>query len=198
LVRLIAVTKGVAADRVLEAVDRGVGEIGENRVQEAVEKKASLAREVRWHMIGHLQRNKAKLAGELFDEIHSVDSLELVRALQRCAVKPLKLLVQVNLAADPGQHGCRPEEARPLAEAILASNRLKLSGLMTLAPWGPDPEAARPFFKRLRLLRDDLQRELGGLPLDLSMGMSHDFEAAVEEGATMVRLGTAIFGAREQ
>lgn len=171
-------------------------EIGENRVQEAAEKKASLAREVRWHMIGHLQRNKAKLAVELFDEIHSVDSPELVKALDRCAAKPLGLLVQVNLAADPGQHGCRPEEARTLAEAVLASNHLKLSGLMTLAPWDCDPEAARVFFRELRLLRDDLAGKLGQGPLHLSMGMSHDFEAAVEEGATMVRIGTAIFGAR--
>ena len=192
-VRLIAVTKGVPVERIREAIACGVREIGENRVQEAKEKQAPIGRQVRWHLIGHLQRNKVKPAVELFDWIHSVDSLELVEALKRCGgERKLEVLVQVNVSGEAAKHGCGPEEVKKLAEAVLKSGNLKLSGLMTMAPFSDDPESARPVFRQLRQLRDGIDPSL-----DLSMGMSHDFEVAVEEGATMVRVGTAIFGERK-
>ena len=203
-IRLVCVTKGIPVERVREAVAAGVTEIGENRVQEAKEKQPVVGREgVRWHLIGHLQRNKAKFAVELFDVIHSVDSLELMEALDRHAAlrqglpptrsgaqgeRKLEVLVQVNVSAEATKHGCKPDEARMLAEAILKSNHLKLTGLMTMAPFSENPESARLVFSQLRELRNAIDPSL-----DLSMGMSSDFETAVEEGATLVRIGTAIF-----
>lgn len=223
-VRLICVTKGVDPAYIEEALAAGVTEIGENRVQEAKQKKALLGTVpfgdsplLRWHMIGHLQRNKAKLASEVFDALHSVDSLELVEALDRyaalrCAVRPelmskgerltqgdrrLELLVQVNISGEAAKRGCKIEEAAVLTAGILKAKNLRWEGLMTMAPYSEEPEAARPHFRALRELRDKLRRELavsGETGLHLSMGMSGDFEPAVEEGATMVRIGTAIFG----
>ncbi|MBI3615523.1 MAG: YggS family pyridoxal phosphate-dependent enzyme [Candidatus Omnitrophica bacterium] len=194
-VRLIGVTKGVPVERIREAIACGVREIGENRVQEAQQKQPAIGREVRWHLIGHLQRNKVRAAVELFDVVHSVDSLELVEALGRAVgLRPaqpergLELLVQVNVSGEAAKHGCKPDEARVLAAAILKSKNLKLSGFMTMAPFADDPESARPVFRQLRRLRDGIDPSL-----DLSMGMSQDLEVAVEEGATMVRIGTAIF-----
>ena len=210
-VRLVCVTKGVPVSHIEEALAAGVTDLGENRVQEAQEKQAALGTgyrvpgtEVRWHLIGHLQRNKAKLAAESFDVIHSVDSSELVRALVRAAalrrvVYPREVLIQVNVSGEAMKHGCRPEEAQGLAEEILRSKHLKWVGLMTMAPFSEDSEKARPFFRQLRELRDELRHSsLAGAcaELGLSMGMSEDFETAVEEGATMVRVGTAIFGER--
>lgn len=214
-VRLIAVTKGVAVPHIEEALAAGVTDLGENRVQEAVTKQAALAAwgragggrpsALRWHMIGHLQRNKAKLAVEMFDMLHSADSAELIRALDlhRGALqlgRPLELLVEVNVSGEETKHGCKPEEAQGLAEEILRSKNLRWTGLMTMAPHSEEPGAARPHFRKLRELRDALRRELavsGEAGLHLSMGMSGDFEVAVEEGATMVRIGTAIFGERQ-
>jgi len=213
-VRLVCVTKGVPVERIREAIACGVTEIGENRVQEAKEKQPSLGREIRRHMIGHFQRNKAKLAAELFDVIHSVDSLELIEALDRRVVlrradhpellskddrlaqdeRKLEVMVQVNVSGEATKSGCRPEEAQGLAESILKAKNLRWVGLMTMAPFHEDPEAARPVFRRLRELGEDLQKKFSSPPLHLSMGMSHDFEVAVQEGATMVRIGTAIFG----
>lgn len=190
-VRLICVTKGVSVERIREAVAAGVREIGENRVQEAQEKKEKVS-DLRWHLIGRLQRNKAKLAVELFDVIHSVDSLELLEELEKRADRKLEVLIQVNVSGEATKGGCRPEEAEVLAEAALKGKNLRWSGLMTMAPYGEDPEAARPVFRKLRELRDRLQTRFG-VKLDLSMGMSGDFETAVQEGATMVRVGTAIF-----
>ena len=209
-VTLVCVTKGVPVDRIQEAIACGVTEIGENRVQEAQGKWISLRYDVpkapsvrrtdlKWHLIGHLQRNKAKLAVELFDWIHSVDSTELVEMLERQAAerKPgrplLKVLIEVNVSGEATKHGCRPEETRGLAEAIQKGEHLEWKGLMTMAPFSEDPEASRPVFRRLRELRDALERELG-VRLDLSMGMSQDYEVAVQEGATLVRVGTAVFG----
>ncbi len=198
-VRLVCVTKGVPVERIREVIAAGVAEIGENRVREAKEKKNILGAvpegdcpQIRWHLIGHLQRNKAKPAVELFDVIHSVDSPELVETLDRHAERKLEVLVQVNVSAEAAKHGCTPDEAKRLAESILKSNHLKLAGLMTMAPFSENPESARPVFSQLRELRDAIDPSL-----DLSMGMSSDFEAAVEEGATLVRIGTAIFGERE-
>lgn len=207
-VRLICVTKGVDTAHIEEALAAGVTEIGENRVQEAMVKQAALgtwsagAGRPRWHLIGHLQRNKAKFAVEMFDTVHSVDSLELIQALERAAEardreRPLELLVQVNVSGEVAKYGCRPEEAQRLSEEILKSERLRWVGLMTMAPFSEDPEKARPVFRALRELRDDLRHPSlagAGGELHLSMGMSGDFEVAVEEGATMVRIGTAIFG----
>ena len=202
-VTLIGVTKGVPVEVIEEAVGLGLDEIGENRVQEAQEKYTHLAPRhpgLRWHFIGHLQRNKAKTAVQLFEMIHSVDSVVLIQALeaqaaQRLASTPLQVLIQVNVASEPTKHGCRSEETNGLAHAIRQAPHLHLAGLMTLAPYADDPEAARPIFRRLRQLRDQLQAQHAGSLL-LSMGMSNDFAVAVEEGADLVRIGTAIFGTR--
>ena len=208
-VRLICVTKGIPTDQIQRAVACGVQELGENRVQEAREKQPLLPQGLRWHLVGHLQRNKAKPAVELFDSIHSVDSLGLIETLQEQArhrrettgemkERNLEILIQVNVSGEETKFGCRPQEAQGLAQAVLTSKSLTLAGLMTMAPLNRDPEDARPVFHQLRQLRDDLQKSLG-LPKDqhtlehLSMGMSGDFEVAVQEGATLVRIGTAIF-----
>ena len=212
-VTLIAVTKGIPLETIREAVALGLTDLGENRVQEASDKRKLLdpwlgglapsPRPVRWHLIGHLQRNKAKAASELFDVIHSVDSLRLVEALKEAAGykrpaadNPLEVFIQVNISGEPTKFGCRLEEAHGLAQAVSRVPRLKLSGLMTIAPFSPDPEHARPHFRCLRQLRDDLSLALSLQPsaLGLSMGMSQDFEVAIEEGADLVRIGTTIFG----
>ena len=190
-VRLICVTKGVSVQRIEEAVACGVYDIGENRVQEANVKQMELNRQkLMWHMIGHLQRNKVKEALEIFDVIQSVDRPELAEAIQKAAdgmKRSVEVLVEVNLSRIEGRSGVSPEKAGMLAEKVRGLNRLNLLGLMGMAPLVQDPEAARPHFRRLRELALGL-----GLN-ELSMGMSNDFEVAVEEGATMVRIGTAIF-----
>ena len=197
-VQLIAVTKGVDADTVRQAVALGVSDLGENRVQEARSKQQSLSTErasLRWHLIGHLQRNKADDAARYFDMIHSVDSLRLADALEDCASKrgrTVDALVQVNVAGEATKFGCRPDETIELAGRLAAHPHLRLRGLMTIAPYADDPEQARPHFRALRTLRDTLQTG----PLMLSMGMSGDFEVAIEEGADLIRVGTALFGPR--
>jgi pyridoxal phosphate enzyme (YggS family) len=197
-VTLIGVTKGVAVGQIQEAAALGLSDIGENRVQEAQRKRAVLpGGSLRWHFIGHLQRNKARDAVALFDLVHSVDGVALTEALDRQAVqrhRRLPVLLQVNVSGEAAKSGCRPEEVETLARAVQASAALTLSGLMTLAPWAPDPEAARPVFQALRQLRDRLQERLGLPALRLSMGMSQDFEVAIEEGADFIRVGTALFG----
>jgi uncharacterized pyridoxal phosphate-containing UPF0001 family protein len=250
-VTLIGVTKGVPADIIREVLALGLSDIGENRVQEARNKRQALGEAightgvgasgavsgagqsgaaVRWHMVGHLQRNKAKDAVELFDAVHSVDSSVLAEELNRQAAKrprdpassvlppaqavaadaaaarpaagaappPLEVFVQVNVSGESSKFGCRPEETPALARAIWRLERVRLAGLMTIAPWVEDPEQARPIFRRLRGLRDELATALSWEPreLALSMGMSQDFEVAVEEGADLVRIGTALFGPR--
>lgn len=199
-VTLIGVVKTVPAERVREAVELGLVDLGENRVQEAEEKIAATGRKgLRWHLIGHLQRNKAGRAVELFDRVHSVDSAGLAGALARRAAaagRRLPVLVEVNVSGEASKFGVAPDGAPRLLEAVRALPALALDGLMTVGPPVQDPEAARAVFARLRTVRDDAERRLG-MPLPhLSMGMSGDFETAVEEGSTLVRVGTALFGPR--
>jgi pyridoxal phosphate enzyme (YggS family) len=203
-VTLVAVSKTHAASRVLEAVRAGLSDFGENRVQEAEEKIGELRREagVRWHLIGHLQANKARRAVRLFDLIHTVDTPALAERLERvCAEEgreTLSVLVQVDLAGEESKSGARAEELQAVFESLKRCGHLRCRGLMTLPPFFEDAERVRPYFRRLRELRDELRERgaFGDTRGELSMGMSHDFEAAIEEGATLVRVGTAIFGAR--
>jgi pyridoxal phosphate enzyme (YggS family) len=192
-VLLIAVSKTVDAERVRLAVAAGVAALGENRVQEAREKIEALGRPVPWHLIGSLQTNKAKEAARLFDWIHSVDRLELAQELSRRAhgaQRTLDILLQVNLGDEPQKGGVAPAELRRLCDAVAGLPALRVGGLMAIPPAAPTPEETRPYFRTLRELRDSLGLE------HLSMGMSADYEVAIEEGATMVRVGTAIFGPR--
>jgi pyridoxal phosphate enzyme (YggS family) len=197
-IELIAVTKTHLAETVREAMRAGLTEFGENKVQEARGKIEELGRGG-WHLIGHLQTNKAKEAVRLFDAIDSLDRLDLAQEIDRRAEalgKIQAVLLQVNIAGESTKFGCAPEAARGLAEAINALPRLSLRGLMTIAPYASEPEKSRPHFAALRELRDTIQRATGlHLPV-LSMGMSGDFSVAIEEGATSVRIGTALFGDR--
>jgi pyridoxal phosphate enzyme (YggS family) len=197
-IELIAVSKTQTVDIIREAMRAGLHVFGENKVQEAARKIAELERGS-WHLIGHLQTNKAKLAVQLFDSIDSVDRLELAEEIDRRAEplgKTQNVLLQVNVAGESSKFGCTPEAARGLAGAINGLPRLCLRGLMTIAPYADEPEESRPHFAALRELRNKLERETGlQLPV-LSMGMSSDFAIAIEEGSTSVRIGTALFGAR--
>ncbi|MCL4457440.1 MAG: YggS family pyridoxal phosphate-dependent enzyme [Nitrospirae bacterium] len=203
-VKLVAVTKTVGAEAVKKAVDAGLRCFGENRVQEAQKKISDLISEIsnsriEWHLIGHLQKNKAKYAVQLFDVIQTVDSAALAEELNRQAEKAGKIqriLIQVKLSEEEAKHGVSEKELMSLLEEIKGLHNLKLEGLMTMPPYFEDAEKARPYFKRLREIRDEAGREGYSLP-ELSMGMSGDFEVAIEEGATMVRIGTAIFGERK-
>jgi pyridoxal phosphate enzyme (YggS family) len=199
---LVAVSKGVDPMQVQAAATSGVTDFGENRVQEALPKitqfRPQVAGAVRWHLVGHLQRNKARQAMEIFDVIHSVDSVALAMALDeraRQAGRICEALVQVNVAAEPQKSGIAPEALPAMLQSLSALSGIRVVGLMTIAPQVDHPEVARPVFRRLRVLRDEDARA-GGAPAlaHLSMGMSEDFEVAVEEGATMVRIGRAIFG----
>jgi len=192
-VLLIAVSKTVEVERIRAAVAAGVTALGENRVQEAREKIEALGRPVPWHLIGSLQSNKAKDAARLFDWIHSVDRAELAQELSRRAHalgRALNVLIQVNVGDEPQKGGVAPGELKALLDQIAGLEHLRVRGLMALPPAAPNAEAARPHFRRLRELRDAVGLE------HLSMGMSADFEVAIEEGATMVRVGTAVFGPR--
>jgi pyridoxal phosphate enzyme (YggS family) len=192
-VLLIAVSKTMDAERVRLAVAAGVAALGENRVQEAREKIEALGHPVPWHLIGGLQTNKARDAARLFDWIHSVDRLELAQELSRrahAAARTLSILLQVNLGDEPQKGGVAPAETKRLCEAVAGLPGLRVRGLMAIPPAAPTPEETRPHFRTLRELRDSLGLE------HLSMGMSADYEVAIEEGATMVRVGTAIFGPR--
>jgi len=192
-VQLIGVSKTVEVARIREALAAGLSALGENRVQEARPKIAELGRAVAWHLVGHLQTNKAKDAVELFDAIHSVDRVELGRELDRRARargRVVEALAQVNLGGEAQKGGVAPDDLGALLEALAELGHLRVRGLMAIPPEAADPEDTRPWFAALRKLG-----ERHGLP-DLSMGMSADFEVAIEEGATMVRVGTAIFGPR--
>ena len=200
-VRLVAVSKTVAADTVKEAIEAGVTILGENYVQEARDKfKALVEYPVSWHFIGHLQSNKAKYAVRLFDLIHSVDSLKLAVELDKQAAKVDKIqqiLVQVNISAEDTKSGIPTDEAPRLISEVSRLKNLAVKGLMTMPPYFYQPEKVRPFFAALRELRDRMEHAQPNLSLtELSMGMTGDFEVAIKEGATLVRIGTAIFGER--
>lgn len=204
-ITLVAVSKTHPAEIVREVIVAGVADLGENRVQEAEAKIPDVGRDAaRWHLIGHLQSNKAKRAVELFDVIHSLDSVALTLRLDRLCLdlnrKELSVLIQVDLGHEATKTGVDESDLGEVVNAVRASERLRLIGLMTLPPFFDEAEKARPYFRRLRELRDDLQSEgvFGDRPGDLSMGMTHDFEVAIEEGASMVRVGTAIFGERKK
>jgi len=201
-VRLVAVSKTVPSERVLEAIDAGVTILGENYIQEARKKFDALSvHPVSWHFIGHLQTNKAKYAVRLFDLIHSVDSIKLARELDKRAArinKVQKILIQVNISQEASKSGAYVGNIKQLIKETGGMSNLQVQGLMTMPPFFNEPEKARPYFSALRDLRDELNREGvadAGLH-ELSMGMTGDFEVAIQEGATLVRIGTAIFGAR--
>lgn len=200
-VRLVAVSKTVEAERVLQAIEAGVKILGENYVQEAQEKIEALGHETAWHFIGHLQTNKARVATRLFDLIHSVDRLPLAQELNRQALqqgKVLPVLLQVNLSGETTKFGARDIEIFQMAEKLSAMEGISVKGLMTMPPYFDDPQSSRPYFIELRRLSEKLAvQNIPGIVMEeLSMGMSNDFEVAIEEGATLVRVGTAIFGPR--
>lgn len=203
-VRLIAVSKTFPLSDVRLAAGAGQVDFGESRIQEAGPKiDATRDLPVRWHLIGHLQSNKVRKAVELFPVIHSIDSVDLLRRVDRAATdgdRRVDVLVQVDLAGEATKHGVPERDVRSVVNAAASCHAVRLVGLMLLPPWNDDPEATRPHFAALRSLRDHLIAE--GLPSsslgELSMGMSHDFDVAIEEGATMVRVGTAIFGDRDE
>ena len=193
-VTIVAVTKGRSAELVEAVASAGVLDIGENRVPEALTKAPAVRAPVRWHMIGHLQRNKVSRAVGLFTYIHSVDSERLARALG-AAGRPLEVFLQVNVSGEATKDGVRPDAGRGLWQAALQAPNLRPVGLMTMAPLVEDPEEVRPVFRALRELLGELNAAGDGPPLSaLSMGMSNDYEVAVEEGATHVRIGTALTG----
>ncbi len=206
-VRIIAVTKGHSVEAIAAAQAVGIEDIGENRIQEALEKRVTAADlSVRWHLIGHLQSNKAKFVPGNFSVVHSLDTLKvaeaLARALRRCsmektAVEPLRALLQVNVAGVDQKSGCAPDQAAELAHRMAEMPELRLEGLMTMAPLSGDERTRRDVFSGLCRLRDGLVSNGLVLP-ELSMGMSDDFPAAVAAGATMVRLGTVLFGERQR
>ena len=200
-VRLMGVTNTVGGDRILQAIEAGIDIIGENYVQEAKRKIELMGKSVEWHFIGHLQSNKARYAVRLFDMIHSVNRVSLAEELNRRAAAAglvCRVLVEVNLAGEESKSGAPPEEAPGLVRAVSQLANLSVRGLMTMAPWYEDPEKARPCFAGLRGLRDRIDAEkIPNVTLrELSMGMTDDFEVAVEEGSTIVRIGRAIFGER--
>jgi hypothetical protein len=199
-VRIVAVTKGHPSDAVRAALRAGLADVGENRVQEALAKQAEVAEGARWHLIGHLQTNKAKSVAGRFAMVHSVDSVRVADALAAAATSKgvrAPVLVQVNVAREARKSGCPPEEAAALVERAGTLAGLELVGLMTMAPFTDDEAEQRRVFGSLRRLRDALRAPGRALP-ELSMGMSGDFRAAVAEGATVLRLGTVLFGERPQ
>jgi hypothetical protein len=201
-VRLVAISKTHPAEAVLAAYAAGQTRFGENRVQEALQKIAATSdTPIEWHLVGHLQSNKARRAAGAFACIHSIDGADLLRRVDDAAVEAdstPELFVQVDLAGEPTKHGATAESLLSIFEAAGRCRAARVAGLMVLPPFTPDPEEARPYFRRLAGVRDELAGR--GVPSsmlrELSMGMSHDFEVAIEEGATLVRVGTAIFGAR--
>ena len=197
-VKLVAVSKTVDIERIREAIEAGVKILGENYVQEAKKKIEEIGKGVSWHFIGHLQTNKAKYAVKLFDMIHSIDSLQLAEELNRRAGKEgriMKVMLEVNISGERTKFGAEEEGAIELGKGVLGLRNLELIGLMTMPPYFEDPEMSRPYFIQLRELKEKMEKE-GISVKELSMGMSNDFEVAIEEGATYVRIGTAIFGPR--
>ena len=199
-VTLLAVTKTQPPETVSTAAGLGLLVFGENKVQEAKAKIPLCPGKLRWHFIGHLQSNKCRDAVQLFQMIHSVDSLSLAQEInQRAdeAAKTMPVLLEVNLAGEASKFGYRPEKLLAELKEINFLPRIEIHGLMTVPPWSPDAESSRPHFRRLRELKEQAETVLGAPLPHLSMGMSGDFEVAIEEGATMVRIGTALFGPRK-
>jgi pyridoxal phosphate enzyme (YggS family) len=198
-VELVAVSKTKPAELIQEAVDAGQSLFGENRVQEVMQKKPLLPARLRWHLIGPLQSNKVRKILPLVEMIEAVDSLDIARDINRIAAElglHPKVLLEINVATESSKHGFSAARIRSQLEELYALDRLYIQGLMCIPPFDPSPEASRKHFIQLRTLREELEK-FGGAPLPvLSMGMSHDFETAIEEGATLVRVGTAIFGGR--
>jgi pyridoxal phosphate enzyme (YggS family) len=200
-IKLMAVTKTVPPERISKAIEAGLTILGENYVQEAKDKIAAIGNHAQWHMIGHLQTNKAKYAVKLFDCIHSVDRLELAQELDKRAGqinRKLNVLIEVN-SGEESKSGIEKTQALELVRQVAHLPNLTLRGLMTMAPYSDNPENSRPYFKALRDLREDIDRAgIAGISMEeLSMGMTDDFEVAIEEGATIIRIGRAIFGKRQ-
>lgn len=198
-VTIVAVAKTHGPDAVCEAAAAGIEIVGENRVQEAQQKIAQCPSTLRWHMVGHLQSNKSAIAVMLFDMIHSVDSAKLLERLDSDAGeagKRLPVCIEVNVSGESSKFGLAPDAVPAVLRVAQGLSRVDVVGLMTIPPFTPDPEGARQFFRRLRECRDRWREECGAGLDTLSMGMSHDFDVAIEEGATMIRLGTALFGER--
>lgn len=200
-VQLVAVTKNVSVERIRAAIAAGVTAIGENRVQEALRKYPHIGRDVEWHLIGHLQTNKVKYVAPIFDLIHSLDRMNLAQALSDASQKTgktFRVLVQVNVAREETKYGITPEQAVSFVRDVVRLPGIAVEGLMTMAPYTPDAESVRPIFRQLWALREEITGAIPGVALKhLSMGMTGDFTVAVEEGATIVRIGTGIFGQRD-
>jgi len=198
-ISIIAVTKTVDVNRIEQAIAEGVDIIGESRVQEAKEKYQKIGDKVSWHLVGHLQRNKAKDAVRIFDLIHSVDTTELAKEIDKQARKIgkiQKILVEVNVSGEESKYGLRPEEVFTFLKEISVLPSIRVEGLMTMAPLCDNPENCRPYFRKLKELSEKIDAEKieNVKMVNLSMGMSNDFEVAIEEGSNMVRIGRAIFG----
>ncbi|HHW41528.1 MAG TPA: YggS family pyridoxal phosphate-dependent enzyme [Syntrophomonadaceae bacterium] len=197
-VKLVAVSKGINAEQLKEAISTGLSVFGENRVQDFLKKYDVIDKQVEWHFIGHLQRNKARYLAGKVSMIHSLDSMSLAATLNRLSDiqgYAWQVLVQVNVSGEATKFGLAPSELPDFLDEIREMKGLKVCGLMTIAPYCEDPEEVRPVFRRLRELKEDMMQKKPWLDLrHLSMGMSNDFEVAVEEGATLVRIGSALFG----
>ena len=201
-IALVAVSKTKPVSLIVEAIDAGITDIGENRVQEAQSKYPQIDRSVKWHLVGHLQRNKVKQVLQIFDLIHSVDSSRLLAEIDRRSAesnRTTEVLIQVNTSAEPSKFGLEPDQTLNFIESAYPYTHVRIKGLMTIGAFLPDPEAVRPMFVLLRQLREKIiAQQFPNVEMDyLSMGMTNDFEVAVEEGANLIRIGTAIFGERE-
>jgi pyridoxal phosphate enzyme (YggS family) len=198
-IKLVAVTKTATIEQIKEAISAGVKIIGENKVQEAKEKYQILSADIEWHLVGHLQTNKVKYAIEIFDLIHSVDSIKLAKEIDRRSQQfgmITNVLVEVNVSGEETKYGIKPEEVESFLKEVSEFSRIKVRGLMTIAPIAEDQEEVRPYFRKLRELSEEIKsKNLKNVKMDyLSMGMTEDFEVAIEEGANMVRIGRGIFG----
>jgi len=198
-IKLVAVTKTATIEQIKEAINAGVKIIGENKVQEAKEKYQILNADIEWHLVGHLQTNKVKYAIEIFDLIHSVDSIKLAKEIDRRSLQfgmITNVLVEVNVSGEETKYGVKPEEVEPFIKEISEFSRIKVRGLMTIAPIAEDEEEIRPYFRKLRELSKEIKsKNIKNVKMDyLSMGMTEDFEVAIEEGANMIRVGRGIFG----
>ena len=198
-IKLVAVTKTATIEQIKEAISAGVKIIGENKVQEAKEKYQILSADIEWHLVGHLQTNKVKYAIEIFDLIHSVDSIKLAKEIDRRSQQfgmITNVLVEVNISGEETKYGIKPEEVELFIKEISEFSRIKIRGLMTIAPIAEDKEEVRPYFRKLRELSKEIKsKNIKNVKMDyLSMGMTEDFEVAIEEGANMIRIGRGIFG----